>query len=105
MNLLEFKFPSVDKADLAFPTFGTIPELLMEAEKRGFTDSHNPYNRLFNKLFFTGGKVKFKTELSEQQNNMWLYCRSFMRSFFPKHEHKEAICAMLLSELVEPELQ
>lgn len=105
MNLLEYDYPKVDVADMAFPTFDTIPELLEEAKKRGFYDGNTPYNKLFCDLFYKGGKIVFKKEINkEQQQRVWMYCRSFMGSWAPKHEHKEAICAMLMSEVLEPGL-
>lgn len=101
MDLTKYNFPKVSKVDLAFSTFDTIPELLAEAEKRGF-DHNNKYCRYFGKLFFGGGSVVFKTGLDENfKNNAFLYMRALMGSFAPKHEHKEAVCGMLLSELVE----
>lgn len=103
LNLLEFKFPKVNKVNMVFSTFDTIPELLAEAQRRGFYNGHTPYNRLFSKLFFEGGKVEFKKDVPEEfKDAAWAYVRSFMGSFAPKHEEKEAICAMLMSELVEP---
>ena len=33
------------------------------------------------------------------------YIMALMKSFEPKHEDKEAICALLFSELVEPEMK
>ena len=105
LDLTKFKFPSVDKADMAFPTFGTIKELLEEAKLRGFYNGNTPYNKLFSNIFFSGGKVKFKPELNEEfKTSAWAYCHSFMGSWSPKHEEKEAICAMIMSELLESEL-
>lgn len=105
LDLKTFEFPKVTGVDMAFPTFNTIPELLNEAKDRGFFNDSNPYCRLFSKLFFSGGKVVFKKDIDEQVKlRIWSYLRSFMGSFAPKHEHKEAICAMLLSEICEPEL-
>lgn len=104
MDLKEFKFPQVSGVDMAFPTFGTIPELLKEAKERGFYNGSTPYNALFSGLFFNGGKIKFKENLDEDfKKRAWSYCRSFMGSWEPKHEEKEAICAMLMSELLETE--
>lgn len=105
MNLHEFKFPTVSAADVAFPTFDTIPELLKEAEERGFMRSENKYNRLFSKIFFRGADekdiLKYKTVPKEFEAAAWKYFNALARSYAPKHEHKEAVCAMLLSELVE----
>lgn len=102
MDLTKFKFAEVS----AFSAFSTNKELLQEAKDRGFYNESTPYNRLFLKLFFDGGKVKFKKGLNEEfKSKAWKYCRSFMRSLEPKHQEKEAICAMIMSELLEPELE
>jgi hypothetical protein len=104
LNLRTYPYPKVTGADMAFPTFGTDPVLLGEAERRGFYNGHTPYNKLFSDLFFSGGKVVFKKDVSEEfKNAAWSYVRAFMGSWAPKHEEKEAICAMLMSELLELE--
>ena len=103
MDLTKFEFPEVTRVDMAFPTFGTDKALLEEAKKRGFYGGHTRYNDLFNKLFFGGGTFSFKKDIDPDfKNRAWLYCRAFMGSFEPKHEEKEAIAAMLMSELIEP---
>lgn len=106
INLLDYNYPKPGTADMAFPTYDTIPELLEEAKVRGFYDGYTPYNRLFSDLFFNGGKVVFKKGIDEEKRKeIWAYLRSFMGSWSPKHEHKEAICAMLMSEILEPDLE
>lgn len=103
-DLTKHQFPKVDGIDIAFPTFHTDKILLEEAERLGFGDHYNPYNKLFSKLFFSGGKVTFKQGLDEDfKKRVWNYLRAFMGSYSPKHEHKEAICAYLLSHICEPE--
>ncbi len=105
MDLISYKFPEVSGLDMAFSTFKTDKNLLAEAKDRGFYNGHTPYNKLFSSLFYEGGKIKFKKGLNEEfKNKAWKYCRSFMGSWEPKHEEKEAICAMLMSELLEPTL-
>lgn len=105
LDLTTFEFPKVSGIDMAFPTLKTIPSLLDEAKARGFMDTETPYNTLVSKLFFNGGKVVFKKGVDEEfRKRVWLYVRAFLGSWEPKHEHKEAICAMLLSEICEPEL-
>lgn len=102
MDLTAFEFPEVTTADIAFPTYGTIPELLAEAKERGFYNGRTPYNDLFSNLFFNGGEINFKKDVDKAfKSKAWAYCRSFMQSWEPKHEEKEAICAMLMSELLE----
>ena len=104
MNLQEYKFPNITDAGKVFGTFNTVPELLAEAKARGFYDGDTPYNSLFSKLFFAGGKLNFKPNLPEDfKTNATRYLGAFMRSFAPKHEEKEAICALILSELVDIE--
>lgn len=101
MNLKDFDFPKAPGADMAFPTFNTIPELLEEAKDRGFLHGNTPYNKLFSSLFYTGGKIKFKKKVDKElQEKAWPYCKSLMGSWAPKHEHKEAVCAMIMSELL-----
>lgn len=105
IDLLQYDYPKPTGADMAFPTYNSIPELLEEAKRRGFDDGFTPYNRLFSDLFYKGGKVKFKKGIDpEKQKEIWAYVRSFMGSWAPKHQEKEAICAMLMSEILEPEL-
>ena len=105
IDLLKYDYPKPTGADMVFPTYDTIPELLEEAKARGFYGGYTPYNRLFSDLFYSGGKVIFKKGIDEQkQKEIWVYLRSFMGSWAPKHEHKEAICAMLMSEILEPNL-
>ena len=102
MNLQKFEFPTVRGLDLAFSTFETNPVLLAEARKRGFYGGNTPANKLFSDLFFNGGKITFKKDLPEEyKTNATRYLKAFMRSFEPKQEEKEAICALILSEIAD----
>ena len=101
MDLLKFKYPDYNR----FMVSGS-PKLLEEAKSRGFYNGNTPYNKLFSTLFFRGGKIKSKGGNDELLNSeAWAYCRAFMRSFEPKHEEKEAVCAMIMSEILEPECE
>lgn len=102
MNIQEFDFPEMSGVDMAFGCMGADPLLLEEAKARDFYCGNTPYNELFSKLFFSGGKLNFKTDLPpEFKTKATRYLKSFMGSFEPKHEDKEAISALLLSELVD----
>ena len=102
LDLMDFKFPKVTVADMAFPTYGTDPALLAEARARGFYNGHKPGNAMFSTLFYSGGKVNFRKDVPvEFQKDAWNYCRAFMGSWAPKHEEKDAICAMLLEEVAD----
>ena len=106
MDLTKFNFKTVTGVDMAFPTFDTDKELLKEAKERGFYDGSTPYNTLFSNLFYGGGTVIFKKNIDPDfKTKAQSYCLSFMGSWAPKHEEKEAICAMLMSELIEPKLE
>ena len=99
MELENYKFKDSNSMCLA-----TDKKLLEEATERGFYCGYTPYNKLFSQLFFRGGELNFKKDLNEDFKNKAVpYLKSFMGSFEPKHEEKDAICALLLSELVEAE--
>lgn len=101
MNIKQFNFPKLSEADIAFSVLTTNKELLNEATKRGFYNDHTPYNKLFSTLFFSGGALNFKKDIdNEFKSKATPYLKAFMISMEPQHEEKEAVCAMLLSELV-----
>lgn len=96
MNLKNYKFKEITMC------MTTDPVLLEEAKKRNFYNGQTKYNALFSSLFFSGGKLDFKKNLDmELKQNALPYLKAFMGSFEPKHEEKEAISALLLSELVD----
>lgn len=98
MDLLTYQFPKAGP----FDDVRTDPVLLAEARVRGFYGGHTPYNKLFSNLFFNGGKLDLKKDLPEDFRKAALpYLKALMQSFTPSHEDKEAVCAMLLSELVD----
>jgi hypothetical protein len=102
MNLQEFPFPKMTAIDMAFPTASTDPLLLKEAKERGFYNGHEKGNEMFNQLFYSGGQVVFKKGISEEfANDAYSYLRGFIGSWAPKHQEKEAICALILSEIAE----
>jgi len=100
MNLQDYNFPEITDLDLAFPSIKTDDFLLELAKEKGFYNGNTPYNRLFSELFFKGGKLNFKASASEEFIKKAVpYLKAFMGSFEPQHEEKEAICALILSEL------
>ena len=103
LDLRAYPWPKVTGADVAFPTANTDPKLLAEAERRGYTmysGKQKPGGEMFQTLFYRGGKIKFRDDVPEEhRKNVMAYLRSFMGSWAPKHEHKHAVCAMLLDEI------
>jgi hypothetical protein len=102
MDLKTYKFPKLTGVDVVFSTLNTDPVLLAEAKKRGFYYKNTPYNDLFSDLFFSGGKLNLKKDLPpEFEASAIPYLKALMASFEPSHEDKNAVCAMLLSELID----
>ena len=103
LDLRTFNWPKVTGADVAFPTRNTDLALLAEAERRGYSmygSDKKHGSKMFTTLFYSGGKIIYRKDVPvEYQKNVMAYLRSFMGSFAPKHEHKHAICAMLLDEI------
>lgn len=102
MSLSTAQIPTLTDLEVTFSTVRTDPEMLAEAKARGFHNGRTPYNSLFGTLFFKGGRLNFKSDLDpEFKTKATRYLRAFMGSFEPSHEDKEAVCALLLSELVK----
>jgi hypothetical protein len=98
MDLSTYEFPEVTEVDLAFPTFNTPKELVLEAEKR------NPIKGMkkFSELFFSGGEIKLKKDVQGTwKEKAYLYARALMGSWSPKHEHKQLVVGMILEECLE----
>lgn len=101
-DIRSYLFPTLTGFDIAFSSVKTDPVLLAEAKARGFYCKRTPHNDMFSKLFFCGGKVNFKKNIPEEiRQKIWAYLRALMGSFEPSHEDKEAVCALLLSEIAE----
>lgn len=110
LDLSTFQWPEVTGVDLAFPTFDTIKELLIEAQRREKDDNHRKDMRLaeeiFQQHFFNGGQVIHLPEtitLDTWQNKAFKYYQCFRGSWAPKHEHKSSICALILCETIDLE--
>jgi hypothetical protein len=100
LDLRQFKFPEVTAADMAFPTANTNPVLLEEAKRRGYLYGHKSGNKMFTTLFYKGGALQIRKDIPEDfLRAVNGYFRSLIGSWAPKHEHKEAVCAMLLDEI------
>ncbi len=100
MNLQDYDFPKLTEVDIAFSTLQTDDFLLELAKERGFYDGNTPYNRLFSNLFHKGGKIVFQCSASDEfKQKAFPYLKALMMSFEPSHEDKDAVCALILSEL------
>lgn len=96
-------FPKISDADVAFGGLRIPDYLIEEAKEKGFGKDSNPYNKLFSTLFFKGGRLpNYKADVSMERRNLGVrYLKCLMGGFDSRHEDKEAVCAYILSELVE----
>lgn len=101
MELKDYQFPECTQLDLAFSTLEAPPTLVSLAKERGLYNGNTPANDLFSKWFF-GGLEKtpdFKEGVDVQRaEKALIWARCLMGSFAPKHEEKEAVCALIFSE-------
>lgn len=103
MKLTVESIPEVNDREYIFDTRKISQNLLQEAKKRGFHyNAKTPYNRLFKMLFFSGGRITPKKGIDPEFYQKGLrYLCAFMRSFTPSQQDKEAVSALLLSEIAE----
>lgn len=98
-----FKVQEISDIQAAFPTdvshlmpkWEEIPE-----EFREFRGT--PWNEIFNVWFYSGLKnMKATPKPGIDRNKAIRHIMTIMRSFEPKHEHKEAAVSFLMSEWFE----
>lgn len=102
INVMNTKLnvPKVENVDLLFSTLNTNKELLALAQEK--ESELQPYASIFSTLFYSGGVLHFKEGIDpEYRESLTRYLKAFMRSWNPKHEHKEAVSSLILSELVD----
>jgi len=88
--------------EIAFSTQRTNPKLLAIARENGFYNGKTKFNKMFSDLFFSGGKISAKAGIDDAVKTKILrYFKALASSYEPKHEEKEAVCALLLSWLCE----
>lgn len=91
MKLETYKFPELSINQ-------EIPAaLLKEAKARDTTKGVEK----FNQLFYSGGEVQLQKDITGTwKETAWLFCKSLMRSWAPKHEDKEIVCGMIMEEVL-----
>lgn len=102
---LEYQFLGVSELDMAFPTFDTPRKLIELAKEKGFYNGNTIWNDLFSDWIFSGldKGPEFKKGIDEKKSQRAMnWAVVYMSSFAPKHEDKEAVCALIFSECLEP---
>jgi hypothetical protein len=103
LQLGDHQFRAFDGVDCAFgarlkdyPPYDTIPEK--------FRLGHSQANKVVSTLFFRGGKLEdfgLRLKVGVDPSAFYGAFKAMLCSFEPKHEHKEAACAWLVSEFTE----
>lgn len=82
--------------DRLLPAYKDIPEEFKD------WNSRNKWNKLFNDWFFNGLKnANFVCREGVDKDKAMRHLKACMGSWAPKHEHKEAGCAYLMSQFFE----
>lgn len=102
-ELVALRFPFVEVSQMD-TMFGGIPNMreVIAAVPAEFNRYNNPWCEAASSLFFHGGEVKVtKAANPEQAAAMLRYLKTWMGSFEPRHEEKEAVCGWLLSLMMD----
>lgn len=101
------KIPDVTGADIAFGNVKHMPQR-SEIPEEFWRHRGTPFNEAVSAWFFSGaqgvgrtvtaGGKRFTAKEGVDAGKALAAIRSILCSFEPKHEHKEAACAFLLSE-------
>ena len=90
----------VSEVELAFPANvkRLMPSWLDIPEEFRDYSAHGKWNTTFSDMFYVGIKnIEIKPKDGIDPAVAWNHLRCIMRSYEPKHEHKEAACAYLMS--------
>jgi hypothetical protein len=99
----EFKPVKIRDVDLAFPAtvVGTLLPLWSDIPNE-FREDRTEWTALVGRWFALG--LSFVPEVKPEFNktDVWRHLKACMSSFEPKHEHKVAGVALLMSQWCEP---
>lgn len=91
------QIPELNDADIALGSIKHMPKY--ETVPAEFKNSGNPYVRFISNWFFRGVDITHLTPQDGVDKTKALRAiKAVIGSFAPKHEHKMAACAYMLSE-------
>lgn len=99
-----YTFPKVTQLDLVFSTEDAPKKLVELAKERGYYNGDTKGNKLFNEWFFRGLATtpQFKKGVDKEKAQKAMdFAVVLKASFQPKHEEKEAVCAMIFDECLD----
>ena len=95
--------PAVTKLDIIWGSIGHLPKMADIPDE--FTHASNRYVSFVSRWFFDGinpeDVLRLKPREGVEKTRALSAIRAILGSFEPKHEHKNAGCAYLLSEWFE----
>jgi hypothetical protein len=95
-------FPLVTGLDLAFPVLREADIEHWRKEAQESVHDQRAYERMASLLFFQGGKIEKREDVSEQEYVAGrAYLRVWLGSFDPKHEVKELVAGYILSRIAK----
>lgn len=99
MTHLDFTTPSeVTDSELSFGYRDSRLMPTMEIVPKEFQEVRTKWNDLFSKLFFKGSEgYVFTAKPGIDKTKAIRHLRALMRSWEPRHQHKEAACAWVMS--------
>lgn len=99
-----FPIAELTDADVVFPAdvLKIMPKYEDIPKEFRNLNNHTKWNKLVSDWFFLGlKKLEIKPKEGVDQKKAMRHLGAIMRSFQPKHEHKEAAVAFLMSEWFE----
>ena len=96
----QIQVPEITDLDIAFGTVTGLPAYSDVPDE--FKRAGSKWNRLFNDMFMCGiTSLKLAPKGDIDPAKAWRHIRALSGSFQPKHEHKEAGVAYLMSQYFE----
>lgn len=101
MDIIKHSFPILSPARILYNDLKTDYKLLNEAKLRGYFESDNEYSKLAKEWILGYWNLMHEfSRIDEVKKLMWDYCQAIAASVEIKLNEKEAICALLLSEIM-----
>ena len=96
--MAKIEIPELSDVDLAYGTTKGLPSYAKLPDEFRRHDG-TPWNKLVSAMFFSGVKgLQFSPQPGVDADKAFRHIRALLASWEPKHEHKEAGVAFLMSQ-------